>query len=155
MSANSPNHKKSLSQATKLTSIPKEHGIEPLSQSYVSNQKKENEDNVINLDGTEINQTETNSNNVNSFFSPGGNNAERVVNISSLDIDNSIVNSDKNHNDIGIGEEKGYKNDKINLINSNNQIQNKKIKRYLVIAISLFGVAVFISLLLYFLSLLK
>ena len=159
MNVNGPNHKKSLSQAQKLTAIPKQVGVEPLSQSYVSSQKKENEDNVINLDGTEINQTETNSNNVNSFFSPGGNNAERVVNISSLDIDNSIVNSEKNHNDInlkGIVEDnKGYKNDKVNLINSQNQIEDKKIRRYLIIGISIIGVGLFICLLLYFISLLK
>ena len=157
MNVNGRNHKKSLSQAQKLTAIPKQVGVEPLSQSYVSSQKKESEDNVINLDGTEINQTESNSNNVNSFFSPGGNNAERVVNISSLDIDNSIVNSEKNHNDMKeIGEEnKGYKNDKINLLNSHNQIQDKKIKRYLIIGISIVGVGLFIGLLLYFLSLLK
>ena len=80
-----------------------------------------------------------------------------MVNISSLDIDNSIVNSEKNHNDMKeIGEEnKGYKNDKINLLNSHNQIQDKKIKRYLIIGISIVGVGLFIGLLLYFLSLLK
>lgn len=154
-------HKKSLSSVAKTNGkgITDEINQEQLSQSYISNQKKGDDSNVINLDKD---NPEINNSNINSFFSPAAKVSERVVNISSLDIDNSIsnthekVNKDDILNEINENKVK-HNNEKINLIkNLENRVSynnegNKK--KCIIIAVTFFGVALFTCMIILFINL--
>lgn len=153
-------HKKSLSSVAKAKALADEVCPEQLSQSYISNQKKEDDSNVINLDKD---NPETNNSNINSFFSPAVKVSERVVNISSLDIDNSISNTNEKAkkddilNEINQDKRKSN-NEKINLIKPLEEKKNiynneRNIKKCIFFAITFFGVALFTCMVILFINL--